>query len=48
MNYIINNYLDVKKGSYPFRHLGIPMYYRKLNNIDWKMIEERIGKKLSS
>jgi hypothetical protein len=24
------------------------MHYRKLNNNDWKMIEERIEKKLSS
>jgi hypothetical protein len=37
-----------KKGSYPFRYLGIPMHYRKLNNNDWKMIEERIEKKLNS
>jgi hypothetical protein len=37
-----------KKGSYPFRYLGIPMHYRKLNNSDWKIIEERIEKKLSS
>jgi hypothetical protein len=37
-----------KKGSYPFRYLGIPMHYRKINNNDWKMIEEQIEKKLSS
>jgi hypothetical protein len=37
-----------KKGAYPFRYLGIPMHYRKLNNSDWKMIEEWIEKKLSS
>jgi hypothetical protein len=36
-----------KKVSYPFKYLGIPMHYRKLNNVDWKMIEERIEKKLS-
>jgi hypothetical protein len=35
-------------GSYPFRYLGIPMYYRKLSNKDWEQIEERIEKKLSS
>jgi hypothetical protein len=34
-----------KKGSYSFRYLEIPMHYRKLNNSDWKMIEERIEKK---
>jgi hypothetical protein len=37
-----------KKGSFPFRYLGIPMHYRKLNNKDWEKIEERIEKKLSS
>jgi hypothetical protein len=35
-------------GSYPFKYLGIPMHYKKLNNNDWKIIEERIEKKLSS
>jgi hypothetical protein len=35
-------------GSYPFRYLGIPMHYRKLRNKDWKKIEERIEKKISS
>jgi hypothetical protein len=34
-------------GLYPFRYLGIPMHYLKLYNSDWKMIEERIEKKLS-
>jgi hypothetical protein len=37
-----------KKGLLPFKYFGIPMHYRKLNNKDWKMIEERIEKKLSS
>ena len=37
-----------KIGSYPFRNLGIPMHYRKLSNKDWKMIENRIEKRLSS
>jgi hypothetical protein len=37
-----------KNGTYPFIYLGIPMHYRKLYNSDWKMIEERIEKKLSS
>jgi hypothetical protein len=37
-----------KKGSYPFRYLGIPMHYTKLNNKDWEMIEEWIEKKLNS
>jgi len=34
-------------GSYPFQYLGLPMHYRKLYNKDWKLIEERIEKKLS-
>ena len=36
-----------KLGSYPFRYLGIPMHYRKLNNNDWKLIEDRIEKRFS-
>jgi hypothetical protein len=37
-----------KKGLYPFRYLGILMHHTKLYSSDWKMIEERIEKKLSS
>lgn len=37
-----------KQGSLPFRYLGLPMHYRKLRNSDWKPIEERIERKLSS
>jgi hypothetical protein len=36
-----------KTGDFPFKYLGIPMHYRKLNNRDWKVIEERIERKLS-
>lgn len=32
-------------GSYPCRYLGLPMHYKKLNNTDWKNIEERFEKK---
>jgi hypothetical protein len=35
-------------GTYPFRYLCIPMHHRKLSNSDWKIIEQRIEKKLSS
>ena len=35
-------------GKFPFRYLGLPMHYRKLSNSDWKTIEQRIEKKLSS
>jgi len=34
-------------GKYPFRYLGLPMNTRKLNNKDWKVIEERIENRLS-
>ncbi|WVZ53969.1 hypothetical protein U9M48_004850 [Paspalum notatum var. saurae] len=43
-----SNLFGCKVGSYPFRYLGIPMHFRKLNNKDWKMIEERIERKLSN
>jgi hypothetical protein len=33
-----------KKGAYPFKYLGHPMHYKKLNNKGWAMIEERIEK----
>jgi len=32
----------------PFKYLGIPMHVRRLSNKDWKVIEDRIEKKLSS
>jgi hypothetical protein len=35
-------------GIYPFEYLEIPMHHKKLNNSDWKVIEQRIEKKLSS
>jgi hypothetical protein len=35
-------------GTYLFRYLGIPMHHRKLSNNEWKIIEQRIEKKLSS
>ena len=33
--------------KYPFHYLGLPMYFRKLFNKDWKIIEQRIEKRLS-
>ena len=33
---------------YPFRCLGIPMHFRKLRNADWRIVEEKFEKKLSS
>jgi hypothetical protein len=35
-------------GSYPFKYLRTPMHHKKLSNNDWKLIEQRIKKKLSS
>jgi hypothetical protein len=35
-------------GSLPFRYLGIPIHFRKLKNGEWKPIEDRLEKKLSS
>jgi hypothetical protein len=40
-------YLALFEGSLPFKYLGIPMHYRRLSNKDWKMVEERLEKKLS-
>jgi hypothetical protein len=37
-----------KEGAFPFRYLGIPMSPGKLSNGDWRMVEERFKKKLSS
>jgi hypothetical protein len=39
---------ELKKGTYPFKYLGIPIHYRRLNNKDWAIIEEGIEKKLIS
>lgn len=35
-------------GSLPFTYLGIPIHHRKLTNKEWKIIEDRFEKKLSS
>jgi hypothetical protein len=35
-------------GSLPFRYLGIPIHFRRLRNGEWKPIEDRFEKKLSS
>ena len=35
-------------GSLPFTYLGIPIHFRKLRNGDWKVVEDRFEKKLSS
>jgi hypothetical protein len=40
-----SNIFGCKFGSLPVKYLGVPMHFRKLNNRDWKMIEQRIEKK---
>jgi hypothetical protein len=37
-----------KEGTWPFRYLGIPMNIHNLSNKDWRVVEERFQKKLSS
>ena len=37
-----------QSGMYTFRYLGIPMHFRKLRNADWRIVEEKFEKKLSS
>jgi hypothetical protein len=37
-----------KEGEFPFRYLGIPMSPKRLSNRDWRVVEERFQKKLSS
>jgi hypothetical protein len=36
------------QGQFPMRYLGIPIHYRRLTIAEWKLIEERIQKCLSS
>ena len=33
-------------GALPFKYLGIPIYYRKLLNKEWKYVEDRFENKL--
>ena len=35
-------------GAFPFKYLGIPIHFRKLKNGEWKPIEDRFERKLSS
>ena len=36
------------QGVFSMRYLGIPIHYRRLSNADWKRVEERFEKRLSS
>jgi hypothetical protein len=35
-------------GALPFKYLGIPIHYRKLLIREWKVVEDRLEKKLAS
>jgi hypothetical protein len=35
-------------GSFPTRYLGIPFYFRKLKNGEWKPVKDRFKRKLIS
>jgi hypothetical protein len=37
-----------KSGNFPMTYLGISIHFRKLRNVDWKKVEERFEKRLSS
>jgi hypothetical protein len=36
------------QGKFPIRYLGIPIHYRRLTIAEWKLVEERLQKCLSS
>jgi hypothetical protein len=36
------------QGQFPMRYLGIPIHYRRLTLAEWKIVEERLQKRLSS
>jgi hypothetical protein len=36
------------QGQFPIRYLGIPIHYRRLTLAEWKLVEERLQKRLSS
>jgi hypothetical protein len=42
-----SNIFGCQCGAYPFKYIGISMHHRKLNNTDWKIIEQKIEKKLN-
>ena len=47
----MNQYTELfgcEQGQFPMRYLGIPIHYRRLTNAEWKEVEERLQKRLSS
>jgi hypothetical protein len=37
-----------EQGQFPMTYLGIPIHYRRLTNAEWKVVEKRLQKGLSS
>ena len=37
-----------KSGDFPIQYLGIPIHFRKLRNAEWRKVEERFERRLSS
>ena len=35
-------------GSLPFKYLGLLMHHKRLSNTDWKIIKEKVERKLRS
>jgi hypothetical protein len=47
----VNEYADLfgcGQGQFPMRYLGIPIHYRRLTFAEWKLVQERLQKRLSS
>jgi hypothetical protein len=47
----VNTYTDLfgcGQGHFPMRYLGILIHYRRLTLAEWKLVEERLQKRLSS
>jgi hypothetical protein len=37
-----------EQDQFPIKYLGIPIHYRRLTNVKWKMVEERLQIRLMS
>ncbi|WVZ51380.1 hypothetical protein U9M48_002532, partial [Paspalum notatum var. saurae] len=47
----LDQYMEIfgcKNGEFLFSYVGIPTHFKKLRNADWKKVEERFEKRLSS
>jgi hypothetical protein len=47
----VNTYTELfgcGQGHFPMRYLGIPIHYRRLTLAEWKIVEKRLQKRLSS